>query len=72
MTNHKPFYRSKPLILLILLSLFTSLLSLSACGKSEAERCIDKKSHLWNTKANTREENKAYWKAVAQCREKYK
>jgi len=56
----------------LLCLLIPSMLLLSACGKSEAELCIDKKSHLWNTQANSKEENQVYWNAVSQCREKYK
>lgn len=55
----------------LLVFMIPALLSLSACGKSEAELCIDQKSHLWNAKANTKEENKVYWSAVSQCREKH-
>jgi hypothetical protein len=63
---------STPLTFILLLTLFSGILLLSACGKSEAELCIDKQSHLWNTKANSRDENKIYWDAVTQCKEKFK
>ncbi|MCF6254319.1 MAG: hypothetical protein L3J38_06170 [Thiomicrorhabdus sp.] len=63
---------SSPLIFIVLLTLFSGTLLLSACGKSETDLCIDKQSHLWNTKANSREENKIYWDAVTKCKEKFK
>lgn len=61
-------------LFLLIPSLFV-LSTLSACGKSDAEICIDEKSHLWNaqvTQSKSKEENRAYWDAVSQCREKYK
>ena len=54
-------------------ALLSTTLLLSACGKTEAERCVDKQSALWdNTQGKTREENKTYWTAVENCRKKYK
>ncbi len=53
-----------------LFALLSITLLFSACGKSETELCIDKQSYLWNTKANSREENKVYWDAVTQCKQK--
>ncbi len=66
------FSKFPKFITLSLFVLLSASLLLSACGKSEAELCIDKQSHLWNTKANSREENKIYWDAVAQCKQKFK
>ena len=72
MNSLNKFKISSPLFLILLLALFSSMLLLSACGKSEAELCIDKQSHLWNSKAKSREENKRYWDAVTQCKQKFK
>ena len=72
MNSLNKFKISSPLFLILLLTLLSSALLLSACGKSEAELCIDKQSHLWNSKANSREENKTYWDAVTQCKQKFK
>ncbi|GEM_PF-1584539 len=72
MNSLKTVKFSSPLILIPLFALFSVTLLLSACGKSEAELCIDKQSHLWNAKANSREENKLYWNAVTQCKQKFK
>lgn len=43
--------------------------SISACGKSEEKICIDKQSHLWDSNTNDKNANKAYWKAVKQCKQ---
>ena len=66
------FSKFPKFLTLPLLALLSATLLLSACGKSEAELCIDKQSHIWNAKANSREENKTYWNAVTQCKQKFK
>lgn len=66
------FSKFPKFLTLSLLALLSATLLLSACGKSEADLCIDKQSHLWNTKAKSREENKVYWDAVTQCKQKFK
>ena len=70
--NAIQYHLSKKILVFPLLALLSITLLLSACGKSEAELCVDKQSHLWDTKANTREENKIYWDAVTQCKQKFK
>lgn len=62
----KTIYSKK--ILLICLGIFVVTLSISACSKSEEQLCIDKKSHLWDNKTNDKNANKAYWNAVAKCK----
>ncbi|WEJ61778.1 hypothetical protein [Thiomicrorhabdus lithotrophica] len=47
----------------------TSSLLLSGCEKSAVDVCIEKQSHLWDNKTNDKNANKAYWDAVAKCRE---
>jgi len=42
--------------------------SLTACGKSDVEICIDKQSHLWDNSTNSAKANKTYWDAVAKCK----
>lgn len=68
----EPFFKFPKFLTLSLLALLSTTLLLSACVKSEAELCIDKQSHLWNSKAKSREENKVYWDAVTQCKQKFK
>ncbi len=70
--NTNQFYLYSKFWMLPLFAVLSVTLLLSACGKSEAERCIDEQSHLWNTKANSREKNKVYWNAVTQCKQKFK
>jgi len=62
--NTNQFHLSPKFWMLTLFTVLSVTLLLSACGKSETELCIDEQSHLWNTKANSREENKVYWDAV--------
>lgn len=54
--------------ILVATAIISSLL-LSGCGKSAVDVCIDKQSHLWDSKTNDKNANKAYWDAVAKCRE---
>jgi len=54
--------------ILVTMTIISSLL-LSGCGKSAVDVCIDKQSHLWDSKTNDKNANKAYWDAVAKCRE---
>ena len=54
--------------ILVAFAVMSSLL-LSGCGKSAVDVCIDKQSHLWDSKTNDKNANKAYWDAVAKCRE---
>jgi len=54
---------------LLVTMLITSSLLLGGCGKSAVDVCIDKQSHLWDSKTNDKNANKAYWDAVAKCRE---
>ncbi|WP_029407796.1 hypothetical protein [Thiomicrorhabdus sp. Milos-T2] len=44
---------------------------LTGCEKSAEEKCIDQQSGLWDNKTNNKNANKAYWNAVAKCKEKY-
>jgi len=54
--------------ILVTTAIISSLL-LSGCGKSAVDVCIDEQSHLWDNKTNDKNANKAYWDAVAKCRE---
>jgi len=65
MMNHK-------IALLTFITIISSSLLISGCGKSEVDICIDKQSHLWDNKTNDKSANKAYWDAVAQCRQSNK
>ncbi|WP_321323921.1 hypothetical protein [Thiomicrorhabdus sp.] len=56
--------------LLTWLCMFVVTFSISACGKSEEKLCIDKQSHLWDSKTNDKNANQAYWNAVAKCKNK--
>lgn len=50
----------------------TTLLFLSGCGNASLDQCIETQSHLWdNNRSNDPQANKAYWKAIKQCREKH-
>ncbi|MDX1353120.1 MAG: hypothetical protein R3254_08910 [Thiomicrorhabdus sp.] len=49
--------------------LFFTVLAISACGQSEEKACIDKQSHLWDNTTNDKNANKAYWNAVAKCKQ---
>lgn len=57
--------------LLATLTMGVLLSSLSGCEKSAEEKCIDRQSGLWDNKTNNKNANKAYWNAVAKCKEKY-
>ncbi|QCU89848.1 hypothetical protein [Thiomicrorhabdus sediminis] len=57
---------------LILSLLFSSSIALSGCFKSDLKKCIDKQSYLWDNTQNPAHKNKAYWDAVAACKEKYR
>ncbi|BCN93646.1 hypothetical protein THMIRHAM_14310 [Thiomicrorhabdus immobilis] len=53
-----------PLMLLMMMST-----ALTGCEKSAVEKCIDKQSYLWDNKTNDKNANKAYWDAVAKCKQ---
>lgn len=69
LTKHIPSSRNT--LLLLLVSIIPLSMGLTGCTNSEQKKCIDRQSHLWNPKADTREENKRYWDAVERCKEKY-
>ncbi|GAB6069984.1 hypothetical protein JCM30760_10810 [Thiomicrorhabdus hydrogeniphila] len=50
------------------LFILVASLFISACSESEEKKCIDKQSHLWDSKTNDKNANKAYWKAVEKCK----
>jgi len=50
-------------LFIVIIALF-----ISACGQSKEKACIDKQSHLWDSKTNDKNANKAYWKAVEKCK----
>lgn len=60
---------SPKFLALAMTPLLLALLTLSGCGKSETDICIDQKTKLWNPAKNA--DNQVYWNAVAQCREKH-
>ncbi|WP_028486338.1 hypothetical protein [Thiomicrorhabdus chilensis] len=54
--------------------LIMSLLSfsiLSGCENAELKTCIDQQSGLWDSSSNDPNANRAYWKAVENCKNKY-
>ncbi|MEA1987971.1 MAG: hypothetical protein U9N57_02025 [Pseudomonadota bacterium] len=64
----KPHTKTFNTTILVAMTIISSLL-LTGCGKSAVDACIDKQSHLWDSKTNDKNANKAYWDAVAKCRE---
>lgn len=65
----KPHAKKFNATMLIATTIISSIL-LSGCGQSAVDVCIEKQSHLWDNKTNDKNANKAYWDAVAKCREK--
>ena len=55
-----------------LLIISASILLLSGCGPSPEKLCIEEQSSLWNAKATSKADNKAYWDAVKVCNENFK
>jgi len=64
----KPHIKMFNATILVAITLTSSLL-MSGCEKSAVDVCIEKQSHLWDNKTNDKNANKAYWDAVAKCRE---
>ena len=64
----KPYTKTFNAMMLVTIAITSSLL-LTGCGKSSVDVCIEKQSHLWDNKTNDKNANKAYWDAVAKCRE---
>lgn len=49
---------------------FMLVILLTGCENPAEKECIDKQSYLWDNKTNDKNANKAYWDAVAKCKQK--
>jgi hypothetical protein len=43
----------------------------TGCDKSPQQKCIDSKSHLWDSTPNPPHKNKTYWIAVEKCKKRF-